>query len=269
MAPKGTQISGPWLIKKNDSIQSGSSTIDPINLIRNVAKKHNMGFPGEVIRLKIDIKPNPASVQVFASNRHCVNTYDMKYFAEHIHPYTQTVLDRYISQHDRPLWWSISSYGDAKRIVITKAERWLRRGIRLALEAKGYDRYGKSVTEQVVGGRKIQDIYGTLRITCPDSKVLCQLKFPEVQQLSTKIVDDIEMRYRRDTAGVLLAANRGQMRPFMGANDQVGKKTILKTSSQAGSKARKSKQAAQKAHQTTQRVPPTTMKTNLGKGMPW
>ncbi|KAI0174251.1 hypothetical protein BJ166DRAFT_511545 [Pestalotiopsis sp. NC0098] len=155
-----------------------------------VAQAHKIKFPNFLRALKVPLNDprnghdgsKESKIWVLFSQSHIFSQQDIKTFDVPEHPGTGSVLDRYIEASDgsRPLWWSVNIYGGAAPpFVNTTAQRLLNRAIRLALEEKGYDRYGRRLVPHGVQPPKNNpfDIYGTLRIQCAGPKELCQLKF--------------------------------------------------------------------------------------------
>lgn len=155
-----------------------------------VAKAHKIDFPNVLRALKVPLNDprtghvgsKESKVWVMFSQSHAFSQQDIRSFDVPEHPATGSVLDRYIEASDgsRPLWWSVVIHGGAAPpFVNTTAQRLLNRAIRLALEEKGYDRYGRRLVPHGVQPPKNNpfDLYGTLRIQCAGPKELCQLKF--------------------------------------------------------------------------------------------
>ncbi|KAI1876091.1 uncharacterized protein JN550_001587 [Neoarthrinium moseri] len=148
-----------------------------------------LGLPAHVKRLHgVDLKPNPCNVAAFASAQHCVDLRAVKYLDDVVHPFAQSVVDRFAAAHQTaPLWWSVNAFGDGTPFVINTAERLLSRAVRLALEAAGYDRDGRALDGR--GPAAQPDIYGTLRVTCAHPVILCQKKFEaEIAPIGVAVV---------------------------------------------------------------------------------
>lgn len=91
--------------------------------------------------------------------RQLINPVDLKYFNPRSHALADANLARiaHMAQTE-PLWLATSCASVSKAIVRLTARRTLRSEIRKALEADGYDKYGKSTTP----GK--EDLWGTISI---------------------------------------------------------------------------------------------------------
>ncbi|KAI0125226.1 hypothetical protein BJ170DRAFT_495391 [Xylariales sp. AK1849] len=174
--------------------------VEPGELVRAVSRKHHFGTPKEVRRLKLNGMPHSGDISAFFAVRHCFAIQSMKYLDKVLHPYAQSVLDRYIADKGKPLWWSVAAFPQASPFVTSTAQRLLRRGIRMALETAGYDSDGRRLVTHSQD-TAIRDIYGTLRVTCREPKDLCKAPFSEILEASKAIVTAAELALRRDKTG--------------------------------------------------------------------
>lgn len=180
-------------------------------------RAHKIGFPSKLTRLPVRFKSNPTNIQVHWSSQHLINRNDMKWLDPVEHPSSGCVLDRYVAWSDgsRPLWWSANTYGSVSPFVCTTAQRLLNRGIRLALEENGYDRFGMKLVEhgQPPPINDPSNLYGTMRISCSNPTDLCQLKFPEILSIGRTIVPALIKQLKAEQGKPPLRSNNQSWAP--------------------------------------------------------
>lgn len=174
--------------------------IQPNNITRAFAHKYNIGSGQNKCmgRFPLRFKSNPSSIFVNWSNQHCFDIRRAKYLDAHENPFTKTILEHYRAQIDKPLWVQAYALGGIdKPVVTTKSTRWLKRGLRLALEQCGYDVDGRKVLKE---GEKpmLRELYGTLRVHCPKPKILCQQPFELILEQMTAIIKGLENHLRQE-----------------------------------------------------------------------
>ncbi|KAK8020353.1 hypothetical protein PG990_005491 [Apiospora arundinis] len=167
----------------------GSRDLDSGGEIAAFYRKQNMASAYHMRSIRVQ-KPKISGVSVLVSPRHCFDSNHMKYLDKFEHPMRKTMFDMYASWADRPLWCNGGAYGE-KPIVNSKAKRWIQRGIREALLARGYDRDGRPLQKTSVGAAAASSntkggkaapaaLYGTLKVFTRTPKVLCSHSFSDV-----------------------------------------------------------------------------------------
>lgn len=184
--PHKEPVNGPHL-----SFEQGDNDIVPGSHVTRVAQRYRIGYPKQLRRLHAKLPPG---LYCLYSTSHIFDRIDMKYLDSHEHPYAGSVLERYIewTSGPRPLWWSFIAYNGAP-VVCSHAKRYMNRGIQLALEEFGYDRFGKKLSGAGME-QQTDDLYGTLRIFCSQPQDFCREKFPDILLMAKEIVAVVEKR---------------------------------------------------------------------------
>lgn len=98
-------------------------------------------------------------VWMLFSHQHVIPTRDLRYFDPRGHPLAHANMARLAHQaQTQPLWLMTTCVQGPKAVVRLSAQRGLRSRIWQALEAQGYDKYGRSTS------RSKPDLRGTLWI---------------------------------------------------------------------------------------------------------
>lgn len=189
-----------------DLEQAPSDEVVPGSHTTRVAERYNIGLPNQLRRLPVKLKSNDGSVQFFFSKRHLFDRNDMKWLDKLEHPFAGSVLERYSewSAGGRPLWLSVNTYGSVAPFVCTTAQRRLNRGLRLALEEKGYDRFGNRLAssdpKQPPGSA--YGLFGTLRIIGANPKSVCQQTSSSILLMGRAVVAaaEVELTTRPNTS---------------------------------------------------------------------
>lgn len=91
-------------------------------------------------------------IEVRFSPRHIISPYHLDFLDPRGHPMAPSMRERYaIKAQTQPLWVIMTASSATKAVVRLTAQRRLRASLYKALEAKGYDRYGKGKNGDVTG----------------------------------------------------------------------------------------------------------------------
>lgn len=125
------------------------SRINP--MVVDWAGRHNVGFPEELKRAKLQSKPG-RRLQVMFSPRPVLRLWHvLAHFTGLQGVLTEYWLYRYEEQLSEPLWLHLTASHNVKPVVRNFARRRVREGIREALAEKGYT-FGGKVAEGGEGG---------------------------------------------------------------------------------------------------------------------
>ncbi|KAF2966892.1 hypothetical protein GQX73_g6680 [Xylaria multiplex] len=176
--------------------------IEPGQHVLSICKQHDIFFPSQLRPLKGIFSAedgNPYNIGVSHSQKHCVLHQSMKYFDRITHPFAISLLDIYIEKKKEPLWLSGFAHG-ATPFPNRTASRRIAHALRDALEAAGYDRFGRKV---LVDGESsaIADLHGTLRVICNNPLAVCNAQFADLVACAEQIIRHAETRLRRDKNG--------------------------------------------------------------------
>lgn len=178
--------------------------VEPGQLVLSVCKKHGIAFPSRLRTPKeFKLSPNPYKLGISISQQHCFSQLSMKYFDKIEHPFAKSLLDIYIEKTKQPLWISSVMHGAGPFPTKTAAKRIVH-ALRDALDAAGYDRFGRRVVLAGGGGGEpgaVAELYGTLRVTSGDPLAICNSKFADIVEQAKKIVYCVETKLGRDQNG--------------------------------------------------------------------
>ncbi|KAI1114692.1 hypothetical protein F5Y14DRAFT_160181 [Nemania sp. NC0429] len=174
--------------------------VEPGQLVLSVCKEHGIAFPNRLSALRgLKLPPNPYKLGVSVSQQHCFSQLSMKYFDKIEHPFAKSLLDIYIEKSKEPLWISSVTHG-AGPFASKKAAKKVTHALRDALEAAGYDRFGRRAPADGKPSATA-DLYGTIRVTSTEPQAICNAKFADLVELARKIVSCAETGLGRDKDG--------------------------------------------------------------------
>ncbi|KAK7743651.1 hypothetical protein SLS62_010554 [Diatrype stigma] len=180
-----------------------NADVQPGDYVWAWCKEHDIALADRMKGLRVKQLDNRFKLSVFTSRQHCIDITHMRYFDKYEHPYARTMFDVYIAKKKATLWYKAWAGSSALPFVISTAERRIKRAIRLALESRGYDRDGRRM--ETADGRRTRagadavDLFGTLKIQTAEPKLVCNVKFAELQERIDKIMGMVEIELRRGT----------------------------------------------------------------------
>ncbi|KAI0597201.1 hypothetical protein F4775DRAFT_261532 [Biscogniauxia sp. FL1348] len=183
--------------------------VEACSKVWETCKKHKIKMWTDLRGLKgVKLPGNICKLNVATSRSHCFDIKSMKYLDKFEHPFTQSVLDLYIAQTDKPLWynaWAASGASGASPFPCSKAAKRMTHALRDALAACGYDRDGRRVvtdsTTDRAGDVNIKELYGTLKVGCMDAKAVLRTKFVDLLEMGKVIIRCVEKELGRDHMG--------------------------------------------------------------------
>lgn len=150
--------------KQKNSV-SGSERNELADEVRAFAKLHHISGPQEVKTIRGQ-KDRAYGLRVQTCARHTFSLYHMKVLGPHLHALTYKSLSLYADKAERePLWQWFESMAAPKAVLRTVAQKRAKKAFRAALEARGYDRYGRrDATKTGSGAAAYDELYGTVKI---------------------------------------------------------------------------------------------------------
>lgn len=198
-----------------------AADVQPGDYVRNWCREHEIAFPNHMKSLKTKLPKNPFKLSVYCSRHHCIDIKSMRYFDKYEHPLARTIFDIYIAKKTTPLWYDAFGGVGARPFVVSTAEQKLKHALRDALASRGYDRDGRRMAS-AADDSVVADLYGTLKLTSADPKVVCNGKFADLVKDMEFIVGVAELELRRGRDGRHLstpAPPRQQNSPRGGSNN--------------------------------------------------
>ncbi|KAI1634488.1 hypothetical protein F4809DRAFT_618305 [Biscogniauxia mediterranea] len=191
----------------------GPEVAEPCTKVWEACKKYRIKMWSDLRGLKgVKLPGNICKLNVSTSRSHCFDIKSMKYLDKFEHPFTQSVLDLYIAQSGKPLWynaWAASGASGASPFPCSKAAKRMTHALRDALAAYGYDRDGRRIvtggtadgTSEGPGNVNIKELYGTLKVGCMDAKAVLRTKFVDLVEMAKVIIRCAENELGRDYKG--------------------------------------------------------------------
>ncbi|KAL1843926.1 hypothetical protein VTJ49DRAFT_6869 [Mycothermus thermophilus] len=160
--------------------------IHPSRRVQNFLAKHSIALPG-VERLLAGQNYQKFPLRVLVAPHHILNFYDLRYLDQREDPLTDKILDFYeTKKRENPHLWTYvqgkASAEEHKVVVRHASERRARAALFRALDAAGYDKFGKSKD-----GSKVS-LRGTFRILILKPKEALQVEFDELVEYFGKLL---------------------------------------------------------------------------------
>lgn len=180
----------------------------PNSTILGFAAKSKIAFPNALRKITNTNFPE-YPLHFSACSRHVFSNYHLKYLAQYEHPLTEKTLHFYTEKTSKPLWCYVqgSSGLDGSIVVVrTTSERMVRKALIHALNAAGYDLFGRTLDG------KEGDLRGTIRVSIPKPKEMLKADFDGlVAHLTNSLIAQIIPRLRAITP--LKAATPAKAKP--------------------------------------------------------
>lgn len=177
-----------------------TADVQPGDYIRNWCREHEIAFPNHMRSLKAKLPKNPFQLSAFCSRHHCIDIKSMRYFDKYEHPFARTVFDIYVAKKKTPLWYGVFGGTGARPFVVSTAEQKLKHALRDALASHGYDRDGRRMAS-VGDDSVIADLFGTLKLSTAEPKMVCNSKFADLVRDMEFVVGVAEVELRRGRDG--------------------------------------------------------------------
>ncbi|KAI0201750.1 hypothetical protein F4808DRAFT_97315 [Astrocystis sublimbata] len=220
--------SGTGATSKLGSWDGSIVHIEPGQHVHAVAKQYNIGFPDKLrplknLRLDNQLGKNPYKIGASVCQQHLIDQLSMRYFDKFEHPFTKTMLDKYIERKKESLWLNTHAHG-AGVFPNKKASKKIMHALRDALAAAGYDRFGQTVLTDGQSRPK-GNMYGTLRVVCQAPTVVCEAKFVDLLETAKRVIAAAAAMLQTDQHGRHLNLTKSQPHSPASQRQKLGPKT--------------------------------------------
>ncbi|EAQ89883.1 predicted protein [Chaetomium globosum CBS 148.51] len=158
---------------------------EPSERVAKFAAEHKISFPF-ALRLMPGQKVKDFPLRVSIAPRNVFSMYHLKYLGPFEHPLISKVLYTYEQEKKtKPLWCYVQGFSTADNsnaVVRQTSERVVRAALFRALNAAGYDSFGKSLD----GSKK--DLRGSIRVAVAEPKAIMKIEFDKLLGYLTKLV---------------------------------------------------------------------------------